>query len=285
MIPLHILLNSIIMGLLLGGLYALIGLGLSLSFGVMKIVNLSHGDFIVLSCYLAFALQTLVGIDPVISLIILPPCFFLLGYIIQKLVIMRALRINPQTVPIITFAISIILQNMCLLVWTPLSRGLLTFFSLYSLSIYSINIPLMYLLDFIAALIVMIMLKVMLKRSYLGVAIRASSQDRIAAQLMGINTDYIYAVAFAISFAISAVSGIFLGLTAPFTPTSGVAYLLIAFAIVLIGGLGSVLGCFLGGVILGLINVLSGLILGTGWQLFCVCLAIILLLSFKKEAR
>jgi len=275
MISLHILFNSIIMGLLLGGLYALVGLGLSLSFGVMKIINLAHGDLIILSCYIAFALQTLAGIDPIFSIIILSPCFFLLGYAIQKLIIARAFKINPQTVPIITFAISIILQNTCLLIWTPLSRGLLTYFSLYSLSIYSLNIPLIYLLDFIAALAIMIVLKVMLKRSYLGVAIRASSQDWIASQLMGINTDYIYAIAFALSLAISAISGVFLGLTVPFTPTSGVAYLLIAFGIVLIGGLGSMLGCFLGGITIGLIHVLSGLILGTGWQLFCVCLSII----------
>jgi branched-chain amino acid transport system permease protein len=277
--------NGIVMGLLLGGLYALVGLGLALSFGVMKIVNLAHGDFVILSCYFAFTLQTLLGIDPVVSILFLPLIFFGIGFTIQKLVITRALRINPHAPVIITFAISIILQNICLLVWTPLSRGLLTYFSLSSLTIGNLSVPLVYLSDFAMALIVMMSLAVLLKRSYLGIAIRASSNDWIAAQLMGINTDHIYAITLGLSLAISAISGIFLGLAVPFTPTSGVTYLLISFGIVVIGGLGSMLGCFFGGIVIGLIHVLSGLLLGTGWQLFCVCLAMLLLLSLRGDRR
>jgi len=264
------LLPPLIMGILLGGLYILIALGLSLVFGVMKLINVAHGDLVILGTYFGFFAMTgeilghrltIFGIDPILSLIIGIPLLFVIGFAIQKYLMSRAVQLSMEAPLIIAFGISLIVQNICQRLWTPYSRGLTTPYALESFSVGVFHIPLVYLLDFISALIVMVILREFLRRTYLGKAINAASQDRKAAQLMGINTDRVYAFAFAIAMATAAIAGVFLGLTFPFTPTSGVSFLIIAFGVIIIGGLGSMLGTFVGGLILGLTQTMSGHVL------------------------
>jgi branched-chain amino acid transport system permease protein len=264
------LLPPLIMGFLLGGLYILIALGLSLVFGVMKLINVAHGDLVILGTYFGFFAMTgeilghrftMFGIDPVLSLVIGIPLLFAIGFAIQKYLMSRAVQLSMEAPLIIAFGISLIIQNICQRLWTPYSRGLTTSYALKSFSVGMFHIPLVYLFDFIGALIVMVILREFLRRTYLGKAINAASQDRKAAQMMGINTDRVYAFAFAISMATAAIAGVFLGLTFPFTPTSGVSFLIIAFGVIIIGGLGSMLGTFIGGLILGLAQTIGGHVL------------------------
>jgi branched-chain amino acid transport system permease protein len=271
--------TPIVMGILLGGLYAVIALGLSLVFGVVKEINIAHGDLVVLGSYFGYVAMTVLGIDPILSLIMGMPLLFGIGFAIQKYLLNRAFRISMDATLIIAFGISIILENAYQLIWTPMSRGLTTSYALESFSFGPLRFPLTYLLDFIAAIIVMLFLREFMKRTYLGRAIRAAAQDRKAAHLMGINTDQVYAFTFAIAMAFAAIAGIFLGLTFPFTPISGMSFLIIALGVVVLGGLGSILGTFLGGIAFGLAQTIGGHFFGLAAQMLVAYTMVLVVLA------
>lgn len=275
--------TPIVMGILLGGLYALVALGLSLVFGVMKLINIAHGDLVLLSTYLAFTMMTSLGIDPILSLVIGMPVLFAIGFAIQRYLLNRAFRISMEAPLIIAFGISIIFQNFYQIIWTPLSRGLTTSYALRSFSISGLSFPMVYLLDFVVALIVMVALREFMRRTYMGQAINAASQDRGTAQLMGINANRIYAFAFAIAMILAAIAGVFLGLTFPFTPQSGVSFLIIAFGVVVLGGLGSIAGTFIGGLVMGLAQTLGGYFIGAGAQMFVAYLIVFIVLGARPQ--
>ena len=271
--------TPIVMGILLGGLYSIIALGLSLVFGVVKEINIAHGDLVILGSYFGFVALTIMGIDPILSLIIGMPLFFGIGFAIQKYLLNRAFRISMDTTLIIAFGISIILQNTFQLVWTPLSRGLTTSYALAGFSAGPINVPLVYLLDLIVAILVMFFLRELLRRTYMGVAIRSAAQDRMAAQLMGINTNRVYALTFGISTALAAVAGVFLGLTFPFTPVSGMSFLIIALGVVVLGGLGSIEGTFVAGIAFGLAQTIGGYFFGVAAQMLVAYTMVLVVLA------
>ena len=277
------ILTPIIMGIMLGGLYALIALGLSLIFGVMRLINLAHGDLVVLASYLAYAAMTCLGLDPILSLVILIPLMFCLGLFIQKFLMDRAFATSSEIPLIIAFGISLILQNAFQIFWTPLSRSLNTGYSHLSFYLAGRQFPLTYLLDFIAGIIVMLLLRTFFAKTYLGRAIMAASQDKRAAQLMGINSKRVYGLAFAIAMASAAIAGVFLGLTFPFTPTSGTSFLAIAFGTVVIGGLGSILGTFLGGILLGVAQTLGGYFFGPASQMLIVYVIVLVILAVRPQ--
>ena len=249
--------TPIVMGILLGGLYTVIALGLSLIFGVVKEINIAHGDLVIFGSYFGYVAMTVIGIDPILSLIIGIPLFFGIGFAIQKYLLNRAFRISMDATLIISFGISIILQNTYQLIWTPLSRGLTTSYSLESLSAGPIRVSLV----------------------YLGKAIRAAAQDRKAAQLMGINTDRVYAFTFGIATALAAVAGVFLGLTFPFTPVSGMPFLIIALGVVVLGGLGSIVGTFVAGMAFGLAQTLGGYFFGVAAQMLVAYTMVLVVLA------
>lgn len=275
--------TPLVMGILLGGLYALIALGLSMVFGVMRLINLAHGDFVALGSYGAYALMTVAGIDPVVGLVISVPAMFILGLAIQKYLMGRAFAISSEAPLIIAFGISLVIQNANQIVWTPLSRALNTPYSHLSFSLGARQFPISYLLDFAAGIVVMLALRYFLTSTYLGRAITAASQDKKAAQLMGINTNRVYGYAFAIAMASAAIAGVFLGMTFPFTPTSGVSFLTIAFGTVIIGGLGSMLGTFIGGMILGIFQTLGGYFLGPAFQMLIVYVIVLVILTVRPQ--
>lgn len=275
--------SPIVMGLLLGGLYALIALGLSLVFGVMKLINVAHGDLVVLGSYLAYAAMTILGLDPILSLIAGMPLLFVIGFGVQKFLLSRAFKISMEAPLIIAFGISIILQNIFQIFWSPLSRGLTTSYALKFFSLGSLRIPLVHLLNFVVSLAAMLLLREFMRRTYLGRAITAASQDRRASQLMGINNERIYAFAFAIAMAIAALAGVCLGLTFPFTPISGVQFLIIAFGVVVLGGLGSIPGTFIGGLIIGLAQTLGGYFFGTTAQMLVAYIIVLVILTTRPQ--
>ncbi len=275
--------TPLVMGILLGGLYSLIALGLSLVFGVMNLINVAHGDLVLLSSYLAFAMMSGLGLDPILSLVIGIPVLFAIGFGIQRYLLNRAFRISMEAPLIIAFGISIILQNLYQIVWSPQSRGLSPSYALESFSMGTVHVPLVYLLDFIVALVVMLFLREFMKRTYLGMSINAASQDRGVAQLMGINTNRAYAFAFAIAMAFAAIAGVFLGLTFPFTPQSGVSFLIIAFGVVVLGGLGSIAGTLIGGLVMGLAQTLGGYFLGASAQMLVAYLIVLIVLAVRPQ--
>jgi branched-chain amino acid transport system permease protein len=275
--------TPIVVGILYGGLYVVIALGLSLVFGVMKVINVAHGDLVILGSYLAYAVLTSRGLDPILWLLLGIPLFFIMGILIQRFLLDRAFKISADAALIVAFGLSLIIQNVSQLAWTPQTRSLITPYSFESLQIGDVFVPLAYLLDFAMAVVVVVVVHLFLQRTYLGQAITAASQNRQTAELMGINPARVHQVAFGIAMALAALAGVFLGLTFPFNPTSGVQYLVIAFGVIILGGLGSMVGTFLGGMIFGLSQALGGYFWGPTGQLLVPFLMVLIVLTIRPQ--
>jgi branched-chain amino acid transport system permease protein len=275
--------SPIIIGILLGGLYVVVALGLSLVFGVMKVINVAHGTLVILGSYFAFAIISAFGIDPILGLVIGVPFFFLLGILIEKFLLNRAVKMSADAALIIAFGIALVVQNAIQIIWTPMSRSLITDYSFESIQIGDIYIPVVYILDFGAALVVILVIHQFLKRTYLGQAITAASQDRQTAELMGINPNRVYQIAFGIAMGLAAIAGVFFGLTFSFNPTTGNALLIVAFGVIILGGLGSMVGTFIGGVIFGLSQTLGGHFFGPTGQLLVPFLMVLVVLTIRPQ--
>ena len=275
--------SPVVIGILMGGLYVTIALGLSLVFGVMKVINVAHGDLVILGSYLAFSAITIWGLNPLLWLVPSLPLFFILGLLIEKYLLNRAARMSADAALIVAFGLALIVQNASQMIWTPQTRALTTSYSMTTFTVGNVYIPLVYLLDFAAALVVMVALRQFLERTYLGQAITAASQDRQTAELMGINPGRVSQIAFGIAMALAATAGIFFGLTFSFNPTSGTALLIIAFGVTILGGLGSMVGTFIGGMIFGLSQTLGGHFLGPTGQLLVPFLMVLLVLTIRPQ--
>jgi branched-chain amino acid transport system permease protein len=277
------LLSPIIIGILLGGLYVVIALGLSVVFGVMKMINVAHGTLVILASYLAYFSLSQWGIDPILWLIPGIPIFFIFGILIEKYLLNRAVKMSADAALIIAFGIALIIQNAIQIIWTPQSRSLITDYSFETFQIGNIYIPLVYIIDFAVALIVMLGIRQLLNRTYLGQAITAASQDSGTAELMGINSTRVYQVAFGIAMALAVIAGVFFGLTFPFNPTTGNANLIIAFGVIILGGLGSMAGTFIGGMIFGLSQTIGGHFFGPTGQLLIPFLMVLVVLTIRPQ--
>jgi len=267
----------IIVGVLLGGTYAAISLGLSLVFGVLKLINMAHGYFALLSAYLAYAFLTHLSVDPFMVLPLSALLLFGVGYVLQRKALNYLTKISPDLFLIATFGIAALLENLFMLIFTPLSRALITPYSIGSINLGGVNIPQSYLIGLIGGTLMVIFLQLLLDKTFVGLAIKACSQDKVAATLMGLNPDSLYAFTMGLATSLAAVAGILMGLIFPFTPTTGTTFLIISFGAIVIGGLGSMLGTFVGGIVLGLAQVMGGSYFGVGWSLF---VGFILILGF-----
>lgn len=251
-------LNAIVAGVLLGGLYAMYATGLSVSFGVMRLVNLSHGDMAVASAFLSSTLVLTFGGGPFWTLIVLVPAGFLVGVALQKVMFDRLVGVDPAFQIVATFGLSIVIQNVLLRVYTANRRALdIGPLKTKSISIGDLNIGVFPLLRFAVAVAVLALLSLFLSRTLLGRAFRATSDDPEAARLMGINNRTIYAVATGIAMATIALAGVFNGAQTSFANADGPGLLIFAFEAVIIGGLGSLWGTLAGGVVLGLAQTLG----------------------------
>jgi branched-chain amino acid transport system permease protein len=274
--------NPIMNGLLLGGLYGIVGIGMSMIFGIVRVVNLAHGDLVILASYLSFVTLSIFKVSPLLSLVLVIPAMFLIGFIVQYYLVNRVLGKDMNPPLLVAFGLSIILQNLLLLIFTPDARALITNLSIATLPIGNfVNIPVVYLVDFIVSLATIFLLSRFFTKTYLGKAIRAASDDEGAAELMGINAKRIYAWAMAIAGGTAAIAGVLVGMTFTFYPHTGPDYLIIAFGVVIIGGLGSLLGTFMGGLILGLAQILGAHFLGPGFQLISGYIILLVVLTFK----
>ena len=246
-------LDAIIQGVLLGGLYALFATGLSLIFGVMRLVNIAHGDLIVLAAFLGLAMVNGTGIHPLLSLIVTVPVMAAIGYALQRGILNLTLGRDILPPLLVTFGLSIIIQNVLLEVFSADTQRLKAG-ALETASIAigdQIAIGWFPLIVFLAALAVIAGLQLMLFRTRLGMAFRATSDDHRTAGLMGIDNRHVFALAMALALGVVALAGTFMAIRTNFSPAIGPARLLYAFEAVIIGGLGSLWGTLAGGVILG----------------------------------
>ena len=262
------LLLPITNGVLLGGLYAVIALGMSVIFGIVKVVNLAHGDLMILSSYLSLALISWLGISPLVSLIIVVPIMFFVGCFVQGGLLNRVLGKEMEPPLLVAFGLSVILQNLLLIVFTPDARSLMSDLAVKTILLgETLTLPVLYLVNFFGGLIVILAVYLFFRKTYLGRAIRAASDDEMSTQLMGVNTKRIYAYAMGIAMMTAAVAGVLVGMTFTFYPHTGPQFLIISFGVIIIGGLGSMKGCLAGGLILALAQTLGAHFAGTGYQL------------------
>jgi branched-chain amino acid transport system permease protein len=245
--------NAIIQGVLLGGLYALFATGLSLAFGVMRLVNLAHGDLAIFAAYMTLSISRTLEINPLVALLIVIPAAFVVGYILQLLIFDRVVGVDPAFQIVATFGLGIVIQNALLEKYTADTQGL-NVGALKTSTIKvndNIGIGWLPLLTFITAIVVLGSLALFLKRTRLGRAFRATSDDRDAARLMGIDIKRVFAVATALAIATVALAGVLFGARSSFDPFVGPSRLIYAFEAVIIGGLGSLWGTLAGGITLG----------------------------------
>jgi branched-chain amino acid transport system permease protein len=246
-------LNAFVQGVMLGGLYALFATGLALIFGVMRLVNIAHGDLIVLAAYLGLSVVQLFGLHPLVALLVVAPAMGVLGYLLQRGIFNRTLGGDILPPLLVSFGLSVIIQNGLQQVFTADSRRL----QAGVLEVASLELPghiavgILPLMTFLAAITIIGALQFLFYCTPLGRALRATSDDQTAARLMGIDNRHIYAIAMAAAFVVIAAAGIFLGMGTNFDPASGPARLLFAFEAVIIGGLGNMWGALIGGVIIG----------------------------------
>jgi branched-chain amino acid transport system permease protein len=247
--------NAVIQGVLTGGLYALFACGLSLMFGVMKVVNLAHGDLAVIAGYVAIGIITVTSIPVLWSFLIVVPVMAVLGYVLQRTVIQSALNRGVLTTLLVTFGLSVVIENGLLQFFTANSRGLGSGLALVRDSFSlgpQIQIAYLLVVIFAVAVIVLLGLQYFLSASRYGRLIRASADDQEAVQLAGADYRHVFGIAAAIAFGTVALAGVSYGMYSQLDPTTGTdTILLFAFAAVVIGGLGSLWGTLLGGVILG----------------------------------
>jgi branched-chain amino acid transport system permease protein len=277
-------LNVILQGVLIGGLYAMFAAGLSLIFGVMRLVNIAHGDLIVLAAYVALMVTTSLGLDPLTSLLLVVPAMAIIGYLLQRLLLNRTLGDDLLPPLLVTFGLSIIIQNGLLELFTADSRKLQagaievqTFQVMQGVWVGALPF-----IQFVVAVAVIAGLQQLFYRTALGRAFRATSDDQSVAQLMGLDTRHVFAMAMALSLAVVAIAGVFLAVRANFDPSIGPARLIFGFEAVIIGGLGSMWGTLVGGVILGVAQAIGAQI-DPGWQLLAGHLAFLAILAVRPQ--
>ena len=276
--------NTILQGLLVGGLYALFATGLSLSFGIMRLVNVAHGDMIVMAAYLALVVVQTLGVPPFLSLFIVVPVMAAWGYVLQRLLFSRALGESILTPLMVTYGLSIITQNVLVDIFSADSRAIpaggLTVAAVPLAG--GITIGLYPLIVMGTAIAVIAGLQALLAYTELGRAFRATSDDQATAQLMGIDNRKLYGVAMAIAMGIVGLAGLYLGLRANFDPAAGPSRLLYAFEAVVIGGLGSLWGTLAGGMIIG-VSQAVGFRLDPGYGILASHLAFLTVLVIKPN--
>ncbi len=276
--------NDIIQGVLLGGLYALFAAGLSLVFGVMRLVNLAHGDFGVMAAYIALVIVGSLNINPFYTLVLVMIVMAIFGYLLQRGLLNFAMDAGPLQAILATFGIAIIIQNLLLEGFTANSKGLdagrieNAFIRLSD----QVVIGWFPLITIIASVIVLFGLQLFLSRTRLGRAFRATADNQRAAQLMGIDNRHLYGMAMAFALAIVAIGGVFIGIRTTFSPSAGPFRLIFAYEAVIIGGLGSLWGTLVGGIVLGVAQVLGDHI-QQGWGMLVGHLVFLAILAFRPQ--
>jgi branched-chain amino acid transport system permease protein len=276
-----ILTAAVLNGLTTGAIYALIALGLTLVYGVLHIINFAHGAALTAAMYAVFLLVSLAKIDPYVAILIVTPAFFVLGYAVQRFVIGPAAGDNDNAILLVTLGLSIIIENLLLAIFKADTLTIDTPYAFDSIDLGFTMLAKPRVYALIIALAVTLALGALLALTDTGKAIRAVAKEKLGAALVGIDTPHIYAVTFGIGAAIAAIAACLLMPTYYVTPRTGNAFVLVAFTIVVLGGMGSVAGCLIGALLIGVVESLSGLYLGESLGQIGIFIIFILVLLVK----
>jgi branched-chain amino acid transport system permease protein len=257
-----LLLQVLINGLLLGGLYGIMALGMSLIWGVMNIVNVAHGALIMLGAYLTFWMFTLWGVDPFVSLPLTIVALFVYGYALQRWVLNRIVRAQLFLTLLITFGVEVVMINVARLLWSSDLRQVTPAYAASNFEVAGLTIPWVRLWVFVATVVLSVVFLFLLERTRLGRAIRATSEELRAARLTGIPVAHIYAVTFGLGAALAGAAGGLWGMLFPVTPVMGGSLTLKSFVVAVLGGLGTMMGAVVGGLVLGLTESFASTYLG-----------------------
>ena len=252
--------------LLLGGIYALIAVGLTLIFGVMRVVNFAHGEFLMLAMYLAFWSFALLHLDPYVTLVLSLPVIFLGGWLSYRLVMRPVIHASHNVQVFTTVGLSIALQNLALVLWTADAHFIRTPYYAVVVRLGSAAFNLAQLVAFVIAVIATVALFAFLRWSYTGKVMRATAQDRQAASLMGIDTERVYSLTWAVGVTCVGVAGVLLAPVYPVYPTAGLQFVLIAYVAVVLGGLGDMAGAVIASLIVATVEVVGSYVIGTAWK-------------------
>jgi branched-chain amino acid transport system permease protein len=268
-------------GLFIGGIYALISVGLTLVFGVLRVVNFAHGEYLTVAMFMTYFLFSRAGIDPFVASIIVVPLMFVLGLLTERILIRPTLEAPHVVQVFVTFALSLFLQNLLLALFTSDFRAIRTSYATAAFELGPLYVSWLRLTVFIAALALSGGLAAFLKYSYMGNAIRATAQDRRSARLVGIDVDRVYAFTFALGCALVGAAGVLLSPLFPVNPYSGADMILISFVIVVLGGMGSIAGAVLAGLLIGVVESFSGYFLGGEMKQFVYFVFFMLILAVR----
>ena len=277
------LLQAVVSGLLVGALFALAALGLSLVVGVVRIVNLMHGEVVLLGAYAAYGLVQATGLNPLLVAPLAAFAVALLGWPIERYVLQPVVRYGEEAPLLTTFALSVIIQNLLVFLLSADTRSIDSGFGTQRLQLGGVSVPLMYLVGFAIALVVCAAVHWLIAHTGFGRRIRASAENPLDAAVVGVPVRRLYALTFMLAAGVSGLGGALLAMVFAFTPSSGVEYLLTGFTVVVLGGLGSVVGTLAGGLALGLVESLAAAFFGDGYRMFVGLVAFLVFLTLRPQ--
>jgi branched-chain amino acid transport system permease protein len=277
------ILSTIASGMLLGGILALTALGLSIILGVMRLVNLAHGDFLVVGAYAGLFFLKFTGVDPLLGLPVIALFVALLAIPLYKLLLAPLAERGAEAQMMTMFAVSIILENVFVLAFSADTRSIERDYATLPLTLGPVTVPLIYVIGFAIAVALILAVHWLISRTRFGRDLRASAADAEAAEMVGVDVKRVQMATFALGVACAGVGGTLIGAAFQFSPSSGAAYLLNSLAIVVLGGLGNVLGTLAGGLMLGFLQSLGGLALGDGYRDLVGMALFLLVLAFRPD--
>jgi branched-chain amino acid transport system permease protein len=278
---LAIIIPSVLNGITTGALYALVALGLTLIYGVLHIINFAHGALLMLGLYAVYYLKARFGIDPYVALLIVPPAMFALGYALQRGIVGRASHGRDENILLVTLGLAIVIENLSLFFFRSDTRIIDTPYSFETVDILGAFLPLPKVVAFAGAIVTAALLWLVMARTDLGRAIRAVAKEKKGAALVGIDTDHVYAMSYGLGIACLGVAACLLLPSYYVNPQVGHGFVLIAFTIVVLGGMGSFVGALIGGFVIGVIEAMGGLFLGESLGQIGIFAIFILVLIFR----
>jgi branched-chain amino acid transport system permease protein len=279
-----LILQTIADGLVLGGLYSLAAVGFSLIFGVMNVVNLSHGVLVLIGAYISYTLWHLLGIDPLLSIPLNMAVLFCFGYVYQRGIIQLAVdRSSLLASMLVTFGVALVLRNILVLIFSPDFKSLTPAYAFTSLSLGGITLDFVRIVALCASLVLLTVLTAVLNWTAMGRTIRATAQQEMAARLCGVDARHVYGLTFGVSAAFAGASGAILGIVLPFAPPDEAIWTINAFVVVTLGGVGSPAGALIGGLLLGLISTFTSQFIGPAFPNAMMFLILVLMLLVRPS--
>jgi branched-chain amino acid transport system permease protein len=274
---------TIINGLLVGGMFALAAVGFSLIFGVMDVINLTHGVILLLGAYVSYFAWQMAGIDPFLTIPLSMGALFVFGYVYQRVLVQRVIGEGALKSLLVTFAVALMIRNLMNVFWSSDFRSISPAYAGSNFQLVGVTVPFVRAVGLVIALALVAALALVLARTELGRSIRATAMDRKAAALMGVDVKHTFALTFGIAAAFSASAGSILGIVTPFSPVQEGVYTLQAFVVVVLGGVGTPLGALVGGLFLGLATQFTAAYLGSGFQQVVMFLLLVVMLLVRPH--